>query len=289
MIRIKALEDAILGGIKIGEEELKLLLDPYVRKADLALMEALRNNMENPFADPLIEFMKGGKRIRPTILFLINEACGGGGNPELAAAAVELIHTASLIHDDIIDDSDSRRGLPAFHIKHGTEMAILIADFILSIVLEIVSKYEDKRIGRLLSEATKLMSIGEMMEVILLRRGDPISVEDYLNVLKYKTASLFQTASSLGALIAGRDDLYEEMGLYGLYLGLSYQIRDDLLDWGEKGEITYLLKGNDVREFLEDLALQYSMKAMDKLNFIPDSPQKRILREIAAYSIERKI
>jgi len=275
--------------IKIGEEELKLLLNPYVRRADLAIMEALRNNMKNPFTDPLIEFMKGGKRIRPAILFLVNEACGGGGSPELAAAAVELIHTASLIHDDIIDDSDFRRELPSFHIKHGMEMAILIADFILSIVLEIVSKYDDKRIGELLSEATKLMSIGEMMEVILLRRGDPISVDEYLDVLKYKTASLFQTASSLGALIAGRDDLYEEMGLYGLYLGLSYQIRDDLLDWGKRGEITYLLKGDDVRGFLEDLALQYSINAIDKLDAIPDSPQKRILREIAAYSIERKV
>ncbi len=289
IIRIKALRDAILGVIKIREEELKLLLDPYVRRADLALMEALRNNMENPFADPLIEFTKGGKRIRPAILFLVNEACGGGGSPELAAAAVELIHTASLIHDDIIDGSDSRRGLPSFHVKHGMEMAILIADFILSIVLEIVSEYDDKRIGKLLSEATKLMSIGEMMEVVLIKRGDPISLDDYLEVLKYKTASLFQTASSLGALIAGRDDLYEEMGLYGLYLGLSYQIRDDLLDWGKRGEITYLLKGSNIREFLEDLAFQFSMKAIDKLNKIPDSPQKMILREIAAYSIERKV
>jgi octaprenyl-diphosphate synthase len=289
MIRIKALGDAIPGIMGMGEEELKLLLNPYVRRADSAIMEALKDNLENPFIDPLIEFMKGGKRIRPALLFLVNEACGGGGNPEPAAAAVELIHTASLIHDDIIDSSDSRRGAPSFHMKHGMEMAILIADFILSIVLKIVSEYEDKRIGGLLSEATKLMSIGEMMEIILLRRGDPIGVNDYLSVLKYKTASLFQTASSLGALIAGRDDLYEEMGLFGLYLGLSYQIKDDLLDWGKRGEITHLLKGNDVRGFLEDLALQYSMKAIDKLSIIPDSPQKRILREIAAYSIEREV
>ncbi|MEM2219732.1 MAG: polyprenyl synthetase family protein, partial [Candidatus Korarchaeum sp.] len=177
---------------EIGKEELKYSLEPYVRRADSAILRILRENTGNPFTEPLIEFTKGGKRIRPALLLLVNEAVGGGGDPEPAAAAVELIHLASLIHDDIIDSSNMRRDSPSFHVTHGVEMAILIADFILSLVLEIANGYDDRRVGKLVSETTKLMSIGEMMEVALLRERVPIGLDDYLRVLEYKTASLFR-------------------------------------------------------------------------------------------------
>ncbi|MCS7103172.1 MAG: polyprenyl synthetase family protein [Candidatus Korarchaeum sp.] len=274
-----------MGGI--GRDELKYSLEPYVRRADSAISRILRENMGNPFAEPLIEFTRGGKKIRPALLLLVNEAVGGGGDPDPAAAAVELIHLASLIHDDIIDDSSMRRDLPSFHVKHGIEMAILIADFILSLVLEIANRYDDRRVGKLISETTKLMSIGEIMEVILLKEGIPISLNDYLRVLKYKTASLFQTASSLGALIAGKDHLVERMGSYGLYLGLAYQIKDDILDWGKEGELTCLLK-EDVRSQLASLASRFADSAIDTLTSIPESPQKDILRKLIVYSVERE-
>lgn len=272
---------------EIGKEELKYSLEPYVRRADSAILRVLRGSMENPFVDPLIEFTRGGKKIRPALLLLVNEAVGGGGDPDPAAAAVELIHTASLIHDDIIDDSNMRRDFPSFHVKHGIEMAILIADFILSLVLEIANGYSDKRVGKLLSETTKLMSIGEMMEVISLRRGSPISLNEYLRVLEYKTASLFRAASSLGALIAGKDQLVERMGSYGLYLGLAYQIKDDILDWGEKGELTCLLE-DCAKDRLDNLAYRFAENALDTLSTIPESHQKRILEELVAYSVRRE-
>lgn len=272
---------------EIRKEELKYSLEPYVRRADSAILRILRENTGNPFTEPLIEFTKGGKRIRPALLLLVNEAVGGGGDPEPAAAAVELIHLASLIHDDIIDSSNMRRDSPSFHVTHGVEMAILIADFILSLVLEIANGYDDRRVGKLVSETTKLMSIGEMMEVALLRERVPIGLDDYLRVLEYKTASLFRTASSLGALIAGKDHLIERMGSYGLYLGLAYQIKDDILDWGKEGELTHLL-GEDDRSQLISLASRFARSALDMLDPIPESPQKEILRKLVAYSVERE-
>ncbi|MEM0267941.1 MAG: polyprenyl synthetase family protein [Candidatus Korarchaeum sp.] len=272
---------------EIRKEELKYSLEPYVRRADSAILRILRENTGNPFTEPLIEFTKGGKRIRPALLLLVNEAVGGGGDPEPAAAAVELIHLASLIHDDIIDSSNMRRDSPSFHVTHGVEMAILIADFILSLVLEIANGYDDRRVGKLVSETTKLMSIGEMMEVALLRERVPIGLDDYLRVLEYKTASLFRTASSLGALIAGKDHLIEKMGSYGLYLGLAYQIKDDILDWGKEGELTHLL-GEDDRSQLISLASRFARSAVDMLDPIPESPQKEILRKLVAYSVERE-
>ncbi|MEM0017065.1 MAG: polyprenyl synthetase family protein [Candidatus Korarchaeum sp.] len=272
---------------EIRKEELKYSLEPYVRRADSAILRILRENTGNPFTEPLIEFTKGGKRIRPALLLLVNEAVGGGGDPEPAAAAVELIHLASLIHDDIIDSSNMRRDSPSFHVTHGVEMAILIADFILSLVLEIANGYDDRRVGKLVSETTKLMSIGEMMEVALLRERVPIGLDDYLRVLEYKTASLFRTASSLGALIAGKDHLIERMGSYGLYLGLAYQIKDDILDWGKEGELTHLL-GEDDRSQLISLASRFARSAVDMLDPIPESPQKEILRKLVAYSVERE-
>lgn len=272
---------------EIRKEELRYSLESYVRRADSAVLRVLRENMGNPFTEPLIEFTKGGKRIRPALLLLVNEAVGGGGDPDPAAAAVELIHLASLIHDDIIDDSSMRRDSPSFHVTHGVEMAILIADFIFSLVLGIANGYDDKRVGKLFSETTKLMSIGEMMEVASLKKGIPISLDDYLRVLEYKTASLFRAASSLGALIAGKDHLIERMGLYGLYLGLAYQIKDDILDWGKEGELTYLLREDD-RSHLVSLASRFAKSAIDMLDPIPESPQKEILRKLVVYSIERE-
>lgn len=271
---------------KIGWKDLKLRLEPYVRRADSAILRVLSSDAGSPFTEPLMEFMRGGKRVRPVILLLVNEAVGGGGDPEPAAAAVELIHAASLIHDDIIDESETRRDSASFHSRYGVEMAILIADYILSLVLELASSYGDRRVGKIVSEATKTMSIGEAMEVSFIRKAAPISLDDYLRVLEYKTASLFRAASSLGALIAGRDHLIEKMDLYGLYLGLAYQIKDDLLDWGGKSELTRFLR-EDARDSLNDLALSYAREAVNALSYIPDSPQKEILKRIVFYSIER--
>ena len=249
----------------------------------------LEKESTTPFYLPLKEFLEGGKKIRPALLLLVHDACGGGGeDPHPAAAAVELIHAASLIHDDIIDRSDFRRGEISFHVKYGLEMSILIADFILSLVLGIANRYRDRKVGEILADTAEKMSVGEMLEVQALRKGREITLDQYLEILKLKTAVLFEAASSLGAVISGRHDLVEDMGLYGLYIGMAYQIKDDLLDWGNEGELSSLLKGDEVKELLEGIASNLALEAIDRLKVLQDSPQKDILRDMALFSINRE-
>ncbi len=267
-------------------EHLLKSLEPYAKRVDAALNDLMIQEKDSIFFQPLMKFMEGGKRVRPIILLLSHEACGGEGNPEPAAVAIELIHTASLIHDDLIDGDLKRRGRNAFHVDNGEEMAILAADFILSLVLKIASMYRDNQVGEILSWASKRMSEGELLEVRLIRKGNPISLEDYLKVLELKTATLFEASSKLGAVIAGREDLASSMASYGRYLGLAYQIKDDLLDWGGEKELSSLVKDGDVN-FLSKLADDFIEKAFRGLEPLADGEAKEKLREIAEFAVRR--
>jgi len=173
-------------------------------------------------------------------------------------------------------------------VKYGLEMSVLVADFILSLVLDIANGYNNRRVGEILANTSKSMSVGEMMEVQVLREGEALPLDKYLEILKLKTAVLFEAASSLGAVIAGKPDLEKDLGLYGLYLGVAYQIKDDLLDWGNQGELTSLLEGDEVPELLEGIAANLAEEAIDKLEVLQDSPQKSLLRDIALFSINRE-
>lgn len=263
-------------------------LNHYVSAAKIALNDVLEKELNTPFYIPLKEFLDSGKKVRPALLLIVHDACGGRGEPGPAAAAIELLHTASLIHDDMIDKSAQRRGESPFHMKYGFEMSLLVADFILSLILDIASGYEDRKVGEILSRTSKLMSVGEMREVQALERGGELSLNDYLEILKFKTAVLFEAATSLGAIIAGRLDIAEDLGFYGLYMGMAYQIKDDLLDWGSPGELTSLLKEADLKELLEEMAINLAKESVDKLRVLEDSPQKDLLRDLALYSVNRK-
>ncbi len=255
----------------------------------IAVNDILEKESNTPFYYPLKEFLGGGKKVRPALLLLVYDACGGNTeDPNPAASAIELIHTASLIHDDLIDKSCLRRGENSFHVKYGLEMSILVADFILSLVLDIANGYSNRRVGEILANTSKRMSVGEMMEVQALRESKALSLDIYLEILKLKTAVLFEAASSLGAVIAGKSDLEKDLGLYGLYLGAAYQIKDDLLDWENQGELTSLLEGEEVPELLEGIAANLAEEAIDKLEVLQDSPQKKLLRDIALFSINRE-
>ena len=267
-------------------ERLMKSLESYAKIVDRALNEVLNQEKGSIFFTPLAEFIRGGKRVRPIILLLSNEACGGGGEPVPAAAAIELIHTASLIHDDLIDRDVKRRGKNAFHVENGEEMAILAADFILALVLKIASRYEDKSVGETLSWASKRMSEGELLEIMYLRRGRPITLDEYLKVLELKTATLFEASSKLGAIIAGRKDLVEALASYGRHLGLAYQIKDDLLDWGSERELSSLVSEGST-SFLEGLAEEYFKEAYRSLDPLEETEAKRKLIEIAGFAIKR--
>jgi octaprenyl-diphosphate synthase len=203
----------------------------------------------------------------------------------LASSAIELLHTESVIHDDIIDKESVRRGKPSFHVKYGYNSSILTADFVLGIILNMCSKIDNANVSAELSKAATKMSEGEMMEIRLAK--DPgLKEDDYIKVVEYKTASLFEAASKIGAILGtGREDEIQAMGSFGHLLGIAYQIHDDLLDWSNEDRLFNMLVKNNEQsvEFvnrMDKLFLSYSVKAKNELRKITESVPRKFLQHL---------
>ena len=260
----------------------------HLAKIDDALKRELDLYSWSEFHAPLRYACEGGKRIRPLILLLCAE-CVQSKKPDadayLAASAIELLHTESIIHDDIIDEENLRRGKPSFHVKYGYNSSILTADFVLGIILNIGSKLKDLRILNELSNAATRMSEGEMMEIRLGKEPD-ISEDDYIKVLEYKTASLFEASARIGAIIVGgTEDQVHAMTSFGNLLGIAYQIHDDLIDYDNENRLfNMLVKKNKSKEFVDrmnKLYQLYAAKARNDLRKISaESKAKRHLEHL---------
>jgi octaprenyl-diphosphate synthase len=266
----------------------------YLSRIDDSLARELDLYSWSEFYTPLRYASDGGKRIRPLILVLSSESVnadkkeGIGDNKEeifLASSAIELLHTESVIHDDIIDEENLRRGKPSFHVKYGYNSSILTADFVLGIILNIGSKIDSPKISAELSKAATKMSEGEMMEIMLAK--DPrLKEDDYIKVVEHKTASLFEAAAKIGAILGfGLEDEIRAMGSFGHLLGIAYQIHDDLLDWNNEDRLFNMLVKNNEQsvEFvakMEKLFLSYSNKAKNELRKIADSVSKKHLEHL---------
>jgi octaprenyl-diphosphate synthase len=271
------------------------LFSQYLLKIDGALRRELDLYSWSEFYAPLRYACDGGKRIRPLILLLSAESIktkatgliniAENDNAFMAASAIELLHTESVIHDDIIDDENIRRGKPSFHVKYGYNNSILTADFVLGIILNIGSKMHDSRVSGELSKAAIKMSEGEIME-IKLGKDSKIKEDDYIKVLEHKTASLFEASAKIGAILSGGvEDEIHAMAAFGSLLGIAYQIHDDLMDWSNEDRLFNLLVKNNgqSREFverMEGLYLSYSTKAKNELRKIHDSTPKRHLERL---------
>ena len=269
----------------------------YLSKINDALKRELDLYSWSEFYAPLKYACDGGKRIRPLILVLSAESAKVGKAKSsklsedtfMAATAIELLHTESVIHDDIIDEENLRRGKPSFHVKYGYNSSILTADFVLGIILNIGSKLNNPRVSSELSNAAIKMSEGEMMEIKLAK--DPkIREDDYIKVLEHKTASLFETSAKVGAILGeGEEDEIRAMATFGNLLGIAYQIHDDLIDWNNEDRLfNILVKKNDQsKEFvdrMEKLYLSYSIKAINELRKVSDSVPKKHLQHLTDLS-----
>jgi octaprenyl-diphosphate synthase len=269
----------------------------YLSKINDALKRELDLYSWSEFYAPLKYACDGGKRIRPLILVLSAESAKVGKAKSsklgedtfMAATAIELLHTESVIHDDIIDEENLRRGKPSFHVKYGYNSSILTADFVLGIILNIGSKLNNPRVSSELSNAAIKMSEGEMMEIKLAK--DPkIREDDYIKVLEHKTASLFETSAKVGAILGeGEEDEIRAMATFGNLLGIAYQIHDDLIDWNNEDRLfNILVKKNDQsKEFvdrMEKLYLSYSIKAINELRKISNSVPKKHLQHLTDLS-----
>ncbi len=257
----------------------------YLSKIDAALKRELDLYSWSEFYAPLRYACEGGKRIRPLLLVLSAESVKNDHLSKLcddtfmAASAIELLHTESVIHDDIIDDEGQRRGKPSFHIKYGYNSSILTADFVLGVILNIGSKINNPRVSSELSSAAIKMSEGEMME-IKLEKDPEITEDDYIKVIEHKTASLFEASAKIGAILGdGDDDDIHAMSTFGNLLGIAYQIHDDLIDWNNEDRLFNILlkKNSQSVEFvsrMQKLYTSYSMKAKNEMHRVINGQSK---------------
>ena len=265
----------------------------YLSKIDEYLARELDLYSWSEFYTPLRYASEGGKRIRPLILVLSAETILANKHSNLditedmflASCAIELLHTQSVIHDDIIDKEDYRRGKPSFHIKYGYNSSILTADFVLGIILSICTKINNAKVSAELSTAAIKMSEGEMMEIKLTK--DPyLKEDDYIKVVEHKTASLFEAAAKIGSLLGGgTDEEIFAIGSFGHLLGIAYQIHDDIMDWNNEDRLFNILVRNNKEsaEFIdrmEQLFISYSSKAKNELKRINDSVSKKHLEHL---------
>ena len=262
----------------------------YIKKIDLALNAELELYSESEFREPLKFAIEGGKRIRPIILLLSTESVGKiDENAFSGACAIELLHTESVIHDDIIDNETKRRQKDPFHIKYGYNTSVLTGDFVLGLILNISSRLDNPRITKDLATAAMLMSEGEILEG-KLEESEDATFDDYLKVMEYKTATAFEMAAKLGSIIGkGTEEQIESLAEYGKNIGIAYQIRDDLMDWKNEDKLFNLLikKSSDPRVIfnkMEAMLEKFSKLALDSLRKINESDAKSNLENLVKFT-----
>ncbi|KND57205.1 Octaprenyl-diphosphate synthase [Candidatus Burkholderia verschuerenii] len=203
----------------------------------------------------------GGKRLRPALLLLVSGALGETtGHRHELAAVVEFIHTATLLHDDVVDESDLRRGRKTANALFGNAASVLVGDFLYSRSFEMMVSVGKMRVMEILSVATNIISEGEVLQ--LLNMHDPdVDEARYMQVIRYKTAKLFEAAAQLGAVLAGSDARTEAAAAeFGRRIGTAFQIMDDWLDYTGTPESMGKNAGDDLREGKPTLPLIYLME-----------------------------
>ena len=204
----------------------------------------------------------GGKRLRPLVSLLCARASGYTGEKHVdVAAVVEFLHTATLLHDDVVDESSLRRGRPTVNAVWGNSASVLVGDFLISRALQLMVALEDQRLLEILSQSTNTISEGEVLQLINTR--DPGTTEpSYMRVIHHKTAKMFESAAETGAVLGARDheDLTADFAAYGRHLGIAFQLIDDVLDY--QGDVSELGKnvGDDLAEGKPTLPLIHAMQ-----------------------------
>lgn len=191
----------------------------------------------------------GGKRLRPALLLLAAGATAyrGASHYELAAV-VEFIHTATLLHDDVVDDSSLRRGQRTANAEFGNAASVLVGDFLYSRAFQMMVTVNDMRVMEVLAEATNTIAEGEVLQLLNVHNAD-VDEEAYLEVIRRKTAKLFEAAARLGAILGRAPrDIEEGFAAYGAHLGTAFQLIDDVLDYSGDEHATGKHLGDDLAE-----------------------------------------
>lgn len=203
----------------------------------------------------------GGKRLRPLLVILSARALGYRGESHIALAAiVEFIHTATLLHDDVVDASAMRRGQSTANTVWGNEASVLTGDFLYSRAFEMMVEVGSLRVMEILAKTTNTIAEGEVMQLLNVHNPD-VTEESYLHVIHSKTAKLFEAAARLGAVISGGGSVAEEaLAKYGMHLGTAFQLIDDVLDYSADSQELGKNVGDDLAEGKPTLPLLYALR-----------------------------
>ncbi len=190
----------------------------------------------------------GGKRIRPALTLIASKACNYEGTRHVAlATSIEFIHTATLLHDDVVDESKLRRGMATANELFGNKASILVGDFLLSQAFQMMVEDGDIKVLKILSDASAIIAKGEVMQ--LMTEGEPeTTIDEYLKVIESKTAALFAAACELGAVAGDNISLEEPLRTFGHYIGIAFQLADDVLDYSANQDMLGKTVGDDFRE-----------------------------------------
>jgi len=190
----------------------------------------------------------GGKRLRPMLVVLAARACGYTGPHHIALAAIiEFIHTATLLHDDVVDESELRRGQQSAHAVWGNAASVLVGDFLYSRSFQMMVTVGSMKVMQVLSDATNTIAEGEVEQ--LLNMHDPeVSQDRYFSVIEKKTAKLFEAACQLGAVLSGETRFEDDLARFGRELGAAFQVADDVLDYTADAETLGKNIGDDLAE-----------------------------------------
>ena len=241
--------------------EIQALMKSDLEMADDILINRLNSNVEliNQMSHYIIN--SGGKRIRPLLLLLCARATSYSGKDHYAMAVViELIHTATLLHDDVVDESATRRGQNTANELWGNAPSVLVGDFLYSRAFEIMVEPNSMEIMRVLSKATNQISEGEVLQLLNIRNAK-VSRSEYFEVIEQKTACLFKAACQIaGILSESSEELITALGSFGMHLGNAFQIIDDTLDYESDSSIIGKEIGDDLSEGKVTLPMIYALE-----------------------------
>ncbi|MFZ4796896.1 MAG: polyprenyl synthetase family protein [Bacteroidia bacterium] len=274
MSQIEKIKQPIANELDLFESKFKLAM-----KSNVALLDTIMTYIVK----------RKGKQVRPMFVFYSAKLFGGVTDATYRGASlVELLHTATLVHDDVVDDSDERRGFFSINALWKNKIAVLVGDYLLSKGLLLAIKNKDFQLLEIVSTAVEQMSEGELLQIEKARNLN-LSEEIYYDIIRKKTASLIASCCAMGAASAGANtEQIEQMRLFGEYIGIAFQIKDDLLDYGDDdiGKPT----GIDLKEKKLTLPIIYTINHADKTtrNFIINSiknhnTEKKRVAEVIKY------
>lgn len=242
-------------------DSIRTLVREDLESTDRFIISQLESNI--PMVKEIIEYVLtcGGKRVRPMVLLLSARALAHREHKHIdLAAVIELIHTATLLHDDVVDSSTLRRGHKTAHIIWGSDASVLVGDFLYSRAFQIVVDLKHQAILEIFAKATHYIAEGEILQLVNCNNPDTTE-EFYFEIIQRKTAKLFEIAAELGALLStDRENEVSALRDYGRHLGLAYQLIDDALDYSQSAEETGKNVGQDIADGKTTLPLIYAMR-----------------------------